>query len=141
LPIAVTRPIDVDGFLKDREQIFSEALDFYAHHPDDWWQMSFAAEAEAIAQREAQRVASIYEDSLGEWLDHPSDETMPGVKLAPRAEICWTEIAERFLRIEREKWKDQALITQITRALRALKWEQAGYGSYNGAKVRIWKRL
>jgi hypothetical protein len=136
LPVKVTKLIDVDALLKDREQIFAEALAYYRAHPDDWWKMSVAAEAEAVERREERRVASIYEDDLRQWLDHPTDETMPGVRLAPRQEVTWAEIAEQFLRIDKEKWKDSNLQRQIAAALRGIGWEP------DRVKTRrFWKRI
>ena len=136
LPIAISKLIDVDKLVQNREQIFAEALVYYLEHPHDWWQMSFAAEAQAIEQREDRRMPSVYEDALKQWLDHPTDEVMPGIKLPPRQEVTWPEIAEGFLRIDREKWKDSGLQRQIAAALRAIGWESARVDNR-----RFWKRV
>jgi hypothetical protein len=140
LPIAVTKLIDTDSLLRDREQIFAEALAFYLDHPDDWWQMSLAAEEEAIEQREDRRVSSVYEDDLRQWLDSPPPlEEMPSFTPPPRQQITWAEIAEGFLKIDRERWKDSNLQRQIATALRALEWEQTKEGPKD-ARKRIWRR-
>jgi len=141
LPIKVTKPIDVEAFLKDRDQIFAEALAYYHAHTADWWQMSFAAEAEAIEQREARRVTSIYEDALRDWLDNPPrDEALPNFTPPPRVEITWAEIAERFLKIDREKWKDVNLQRQIASALRGIGWQHFN-DRRHGQGARGWERI
>jgi predicted P-loop ATPase len=140
LPIRVSKLIDTDNFEAQREQIFAEALEYYQQHLDDWWQMPAAADAEAKEQREERRVSSVYEDALRRWLDFPPPlDEMPSFKPPAREETSWEEIAEGFLRIDKERWKDPNLQRQIANALRAIGWEQKREGPRNTRK-RVWRR-
>lgn len=90
-------------------------------------------------RREERRVASPYEDALRVWLDVPLDDTMPGVRLPPRQEISWPEIAEGFLQVKKEGWKDINLTRQVATAIRAIGWEQHTVGPRD-ARRRVWRR-
>ncbi len=109
LPIAVT-DIHIDDVLAVREQLLAEALVYYREHPADWWQLNPEAATEASTERDQRRQASIYQDSLAEWLDGKKKTT-------------WEDIAQHYLLLEaKEKWKDRALQMDIAKALRALGW-------------------
>ena len=143
LPIAITKPIEIDKFLAMREVIFAEALAFYQAHRDDWWMMDFAVQAEADEQREIRRLPSIYEDALRIWVD---GGLAPGADLSnPRYidnqnDTCWSEIASRFLNIEPEKWKDSNLTRQIADGMRAIGWHEYN-NRRHGNQKRGWYRL
>src|SRR5262249_29646415 len=57
LPIRVTKRIDVDGFLKVRDQLFAEALTVY-QSGTAWWQLSPEGAEAAKAERERRRIVN-----------------------------------------------------------------------------------
>ena len=127
-----------------REQLFAEALVYYKDHPDTWWQLSEDAECEAQKQREERRQSSVFEEDLANWLDkrrHDPDHPVKDgegklVDLTP-GETSWEEIAQYYLRIDREKWKDKILQSQIAQALRAKGWTK-GRRQTGGHRARYW---
>jgi putative DNA primase/helicase len=126
LPIK-TGPIDLDAFLHMRTQIFAEALQIYHAAPDTWWALSPDAVAQAEVERETRRVASVYEDSLADWLGQKHTTT-------------WQDIAQYYLHLEKPAdWKDKGLQMQIGTAMRALGW-QRGVQKRDGKAVRLWIR-
>jgi len=65
---------------------------------------------------------------------------LPNFTPPPRVEITWAEIAERFLKIDREHWKDSNLQRQIANALRGIGWQQIR-DRRGGKQVRVWRRI
>jgi hypothetical protein len=130
LPVKILQPMDIEGFLAIREQLFAEALVYYHDHPNIWWQMDETATVEAQAQREQRRDASIIEDDFAHWLYRRRFE--PQVKaiaeLAPlRGEVSWPEIAVGYYGLlTRKDWKDSAYHREAKKALRALGWYPNG---------------
>jgi putative DNA primase/helicase len=109
LPIGV-RDIDLDGFETVRTQLFAEALHHYRENPCTWWQLSSDGAALAEDVREDRRQRSVYEDSLGNWLEkHQKTETW------------WEQVAEDFLSLPKEKWNRSTQMA-IASALKALGW-------------------
>jgi putative DNA primase/helicase len=124
LPIPLT-DIHVDDIAAIRDQLFAEALVHYHDHPMDWWQLSSDGQAEARIERDARRQGSIYENSLGDWLDGKKQTT-------------WEEIAEHYLLLEaKEKWKDKGLQMEMAKALYALGWRKRQQWS-RGRNVMTW---
>lgn len=128
-----------------RDQLFAEALVYYEAHPDDWWQLSLEARAQAMAEREGRRQTSVFEDDLEDWLTRRHDLEMSYKdgqgRLVEflRGETTWREIAQHYLRIEPEKWKDRALQMQIGQAMRANGWESLVRRT-GSTTQRIWKK-
>lgn len=129
LPIKTTGQIALDHFDACRLQLFAEALAVYSATRDTWWHRSEEAEMQAQEIREIRREASVYEDALRDWL-----QTKPST-----ITLSWQDIAEQFLKIDREKWKDQMLQRQIAAAMRALHWEQSVTKDPQRKSVRRWK--
>src|SRR5262249_25510514 len=72
--------------------------------------LTSTAATEARDERDKRRQASIFQDSLGQWLEGKTRTT-------------WEDIAQRYLLLAaKEKWKDRALQMEIAKALRALGW-------------------
>ena len=127
LPLQTTA-IDVDALLTIREQLFAEALHVYQASGAQWWVLPDDVHAEADRQREQRRVATVYESDLEEWLEerrfteHYGDG--PAVYSPVRHEVTWQDLAQWYLKIDREKWKDISLQKQIAQSLKVLGWEQ-----------------
>jgi predicted P-loop ATPase len=144
LPIAVGKVADIEGFLQDREQVFAEALDYYSKHQDDWWQMSFAAEAEAIAQRDGRRVTTVLEEELKEWLCEgrfKNQYTYEGmVHTFVPGEVTLEEIGRYFLELPRQAdWTTGRIPVEIKDVMeKRLKWTQ-DFPKRNGKTVRVYK--
>jgi hypothetical protein len=111
LPIRVN-DINIADFEAQREQLFAQALLYYQEHPDDWWQLSTEGTEKARAQREERRQGSIYERTLGAWLEG-------------KAFTTWEEIATGYLLLEhKDKWQDKMLQAEISKALHANGWRR-----------------
>lgn len=141
LPIK-TAAIDCTLLEEMRPQLFAEALVYFQAHPSDWWQLSEEGIEQAIHQRENRRQSSIYETELPQWLasgrfDYPylDPDGFP-VKFTAH-ETSWPEIAQYYLKIDREKWKDKSLQMQISQALRADGWEKRN-DRKRGTQTRYW---
>ena len=116
-----------------RPQLFAEALVYYKEHPDDWWQLNQVAAQEAVRQREGRRQSSIYETDLPRWLaERDPGRFLPG-------QTSWPEIAEHYLHIDKEQWKDKSLQMQISQALRAAGWTR-GLDRASGTMARYWRK-
>jgi hypothetical protein len=143
LPIKTTdHPLRCDLLEANREQLFAEALVYYGAHPDTWWHLSSDGMKEAKAQRELRRQFSVYEDTLGEWLDKTrfAMQVFEGNESVTFTtnETSWSEIAKYFLLLDTvEKWKDKALQMQIAQALGALGWENTVIWR-EGRSIRRW---
>lgn len=117
---------------RDRDQMLAEAA-LYLDHKYRFWEEPPGINADA--ERDARRIANVYENSLHEWLiDRPPSEL-----------ITWELIAEKFLLIEnKERWKDVALQKQIAGAMRSLGYESVVRHTpmKNGERrsVRYWKK-
>ncbi len=129
-----------------REQLLAEALVYYKDHPEDWWQLSAEAEREAQVQREARRQPSVFEDDLADWLENrrhdeqnPVHDRLGRMGTFIRGETTWEEIAQYYLQIAQEQWKDKALQMQIAQALRARGWEKM-QDRQRGTKQRYWRQ-
>jgi putative DNA primase/helicase len=131
LPIK-TGEVDPEGFVSQREQILAQALDYYRAHPEDWWQISAEAEAEAITARDAAREVNVYEKALGEWL---ADLVNVRIPIPGTLETTWPEIAAGFLKLEdKDKWANKGLQMQIAQALTVLGWKSVSTSeTTNGA--------
>ena len=109
-----------------RPQLVGEARAWYQQHPDDWWELSPEAEALAVEARENRRQTSIYQGELAQWL-----------RLHPRQETTWEELAREFLEAPRDRW-GKALQMEIAKALRGLGWRPR-QERRDGAKKQIWR--
>jgi hypothetical protein len=112
-PVAVTT-INLEAVEALRDQLFAEAIVYYRDHPTDWWRLSPEAEQDAREVREDHRVRSVYEESLGKWLEDLTAKV-----------TCWQAICEHFLLLEaKERWKDTKLQKDIAQAMVANGWKQ-----------------
>jgi hypothetical protein len=109
LPIPV-RDINLEDFEAVRLQLFTEALQHYRDHPDDWWQLSSDSAAVAVDVREERRQRSVYEDELGFWLERTD-----------RQVTWWEEIATEHLSLPKDRW-NRNIQMAVTQALKALGW-------------------
>jgi putative DNA primase/helicase len=127
LPVRV-RDINIEGFNEVRDDLFAEALYTYRKHPNDWWQLSSTGEYEAVAIREERRQQSIYEDDLGNWLERHGKQV-----------TWWEDLAENYLKLDRDKWANRILQMDITKALNALGWRKGKRERISGALVYPWR--
>lgn len=128
LPIR-TGIIDLEGFTAVRSQLFAEALSCYQQRWNSWWILSPEGEEQAKEERDARRIASVYEDDLSEWLEMTRFNMwhLPNSRLTQEPEkdiTSWREIAQGFLAIDEERWADIRLQKEIATALHALGWER-----------------
>ena len=126
LPLPVTA-IEADDLCALRPQLFAEALLYYAAHPDDWWQLSAEAEADACLERDVRRQASVYEGALAAWL---ASEGL--------LETTWEEIAQQFLFAPKDRWT-RGLQMEIARALKGLGWRCVITTRGNRQRARVWR--
>lgn len=142
LPVRIEHPIDVEGFLEQRDQLFAEAMLWYGDHRETWWSMPEEVRLEANLAREERREVSIYEGDLGIWLATERFKTareLGATSIPIEHETTWAEIATGFLRLDTpEKWKDMNLQRQVGSALKALGWSQK-VGKREGKSVRVWR--
>ena len=140
LPIQ-THEIAVDMLLAMRDQLFAEALHEYQRVGSQWWRLPDDVLTEANQQREQRRIVSVYESDLDEWLEERRFTEYygdgPAVYSPMRNEVSWQDLAQWYLKIDREKWKDISLQKQIATSLKVLGWEQRVVWRQSKA-VRMW---
>jgi predicted P-loop ATPase len=145
LPVRITKPIDVAGFLKVRAQLFAEVLAVYQSGAA-WWQLSPAGGAAAIEERERRRIVNVYEDTLEEWLEAerftlvvygPNNQP---VRFVP-GETSWQEIARWCLKLQTPaEWHNKSLQMQIAQALKTLGWRLMPTRR-QGRRIKLWTKI
>jgi Virulence-associated protein E/Bifunctional DNA primase/polymerase, N-terminal/Primase C terminal 1 (PriCT-1) len=142
MPLWIGKRVDVDAFMRDREQIFAEAKEHYQTRLAHWWDMADDTVDSAIEERERRRESNYYEDALHEWLTvgrfaQAIYDGASVVQFQPH-ETSWPEIARWFLKLDTpERWKDRGLQIQIANALKSLGWHPANVWKW-GRSARIW---
>ncbi len=136
-----THAIDVDILMQMRDQLFAEALHVYREVGASWWHLSEEVVGKAAAQREQRRQATVYETDLQDWLEDRRFTEYhgdgPAVYRPVHHEVSWPDIAQWYLKIDREKWKDISLQKQIATSLKILGWHQEVV--WRGSKAcRVW---
>jgi predicted P-loop ATPase len=143
LPLGTGGSINVALFLSMRDQIFAEALSLYQRNPQQWWERTATTEALAIEEREARRLANVYEESLQAWLLKDRFDMFsynPSWEIPIQGSTSWREIAVGFLKITTpEGWRDVGLQRQISSALRAIGWKQRLSRDDEGKVIRLWE--
>lgn len=130
LPLWIGDTVDLPTFSAMRDQIMAEAKQAYHARIDDWWQIPEDAEELFKLAREERREPSVYEHDLLPWLLEGRFKQLwfhidTGLSIeCPCMEgmTTWTEIAQGFLRMPRERWTDKRAQNEITKALRAFGW-------------------
>jgi predicted P-loop ATPase len=142
LPVKITKPIDIAGFMDIREQLFAEALVVYQSGAA-WWQLSPEGAEAAKDERERRRVINVYEDTLEQWLEAERftlvvfDANNQPIRFVP-GETSWQEIARWCLKLETPAaWKDKSLQMQIAQALKTLGWRLMPTHR-QGQRIKLW---
>jgi len=113
-PIKVSAPLDEQYLTDIREQLFAEAMVFLAQPTNaTWWHIPAAIQGELADLREERRVPNPYVDHLYTWLEQHGITT----------EIPWDRLAQEYLELPKEKWKDLPLQHKMGEAMRLLGWE------------------
>lgn len=130
-----TEWFDHEQMEQERDQLFAEAVASFRADPNTkWWEEPTVLKETIQDTRENRRPLNVYEDELRNWLDGkiPADPIV-------RDQTSWSDIAEYFLKIDKEKWKDKSLQMQIAAALKAIGWIKAQLPGKKGGG-NVWRR-
>jgi len=112
LPALITAPIDLEMLRRDLLQLWAEARELFLLEGQLWREVDRLAGAE----RQAFEHVDAWHDTIGEWLDQPTD--LDGVMPRAKGDLRWDIVARECLRIDPRALRkpDQQRIGRVLKA-------------------------
>jgi len=142
LPVWTAAAIDIDAIVRDRDQLWAEAVQMF-DKKEDWWVLP----KDATAEQEKRYAGDSWEGVLSEWLAGEAFGEHAYPSRHSGGVVEWTtttELLKHALRIEIGKHGKSEQM-RIAACMKRLRWEHPRTtvvpGAPEGARERLWRRL